>query len=212
MSETPSERLPLPTVRRYPAYLRAIRAVVARGGTHVSSAALAAELGLDPVLARKDLAMAGVPGRPRLGYPARELERAISRAIGWDNATAAILVGAGSLGQALLGYSGFAEQNLSIAVAFDSDPAKTGTSVHGVKVRPMKDVRRVVARLGLDIAILTVPGEAAQRCADALVDAGIKGILNFSPVVLTVPEGVVVQNVDLAQPLAVLSHAISRSP
>lgn len=203
--------LPLPTIRRYPIYLREIKSMIARGALHVSSAALAEKLGLDPVLARKDLAMVGVPGRPRRGYPAKELEEAINRALGWDNVTDAALVGAGALGQALLGYSGFEEHSLSIAVAFDSDPQKCGRDIRNVKVRPMEDMPRLVKRLKLKLGILTVPNLAAQACADALVAAGIVGIWNFTSVQLNVPKDVVVQNVDLAQSLAVLSHSIASS-
>ncbi len=206
-----SNPLPLPTIRRYPIYLRAIKAKIAGGDLTVSSAVLAEELGLDPVLTRKDLAMAGVSGKPRRGYPAKELCDAINRALGWDNDTDAALVGVGSLGKALLGYSGFEEQNLSIAVAFDADPALANASFHGVKVRPMDELAALVRRLKIQLAILTVPTSAAQGCADALVAAGIRGILNFAPIQLNVPRGVTVQNVDIAQSLAVLSHTISRS-
>jgi redox-sensing transcriptional repressor len=153
-----------------------------------------------------------VPGKPRRGYPSRELCEAINRSLGWDNATDALLVGAGSLGMALLGYSGFEEQNLSIAVAFDVDPAKINGKFHGVKVRPMEDLPRLVRRLQLKIGILTVPNAVAQACADQLVAAGIKGIWNFSSIQLDVPGDVIVQNVDLAQSLAVLSHAIASTP
>ena len=201
--------LPLPTIRRYPIYLRCIREMIAAGELHISSAVVAEKLGLDPVLTRKDLAMAGVPGKPRRGYPAQELQKAINHALGWDSTTDAALVGAGSLGNALLGYAGFEEQNLSIAVAFDANPGLHGLTLHGVKVRPMEDLPRLVRRLRIKIAILTVPNAAAQECADQLVAAGIRGILNFTSVRLSVPDGVIVQNVDLAQSLAVLSHAIS---
>ena len=201
--------LPLPTIRRYPVYLRAIKAKMAGGELHVSIAVLAEELGLDPVLARKDLAMAGVPGRPRRGYPAKALSEAINRALGWDNATDAALVGAGSLGCALLGYSGFEEQNLSITAAFDADALLVGETIHGVKIRPMDELARIIQQLRIKIGILTVPSTAAQECANALVAAGIKGIWNFSSIQLSVPRGVTVQNVDLAQSLAVLSHAIA---
>ena len=177
--ENPRENpLPLPTIRRYPIFLRAIGEMMDTGEAFISSSVLAERLGLDPVLTRKDLAMAGVPGRPRRGYPAGELRAAINRALGWDSATDAVLVGAGSLGSALLGYAGFKEQNLSIVAAFDANPRLAGSTVHGVKVRPL--------------------------------EAGVRGILNFSSAQLSVPEGVIVQNVDLAQPLAVLSHAIAR--
>ena len=209
--ENPKENpLPLPTIRRYPIFLRAIGEMMDAGEAFISSSVLAERLGLDPVLTRKDLAMAGVPGRPRRGYPAGELRAAINRALGWDSATDAVLVGAGSLGSALLGYAGFKEQNLSIVAAFDANPRLAGSTVHGVKVRPLAEMARLVRRLKVHLAILTVPTAAAQACAATLVEAGVRGILNFSSAQLSVPEGVIVQNVDLAQPLAVLSHAIAR--
>ena len=201
--------IPLPTIRRYPIYLRAIHTMIAGGELHISSAVLADKLSLDPVLTRKDLAMAGVPGKPRRGYPAKELADAISRALGWDSATDAVLVGVGSLGKALLGYSGFEEQNLSIAVAFDSSPELIGQKFHGVKIRTLEDLPRLIGRLKIKLAILTVPNTAAQSCADALVAAGITGILNFTSIQLSVPRNVTVQNVDIAQSLAVLSHTIA---
>ena len=210
--EKPSTPLPLPTIRRFPIYLRCIREMIAAGELHISSAVVAEKLGLDPVLTRKDLAMAGVPGKPRRGYPATELQAAINRALGWDNTTDAVLVGVGSLGNALLGYSGFEEQNLSIAIAFDANPGLLGLTLHGVKVRPMEDLPRLVRRMKIKLGILTVPNAAAQTCADQLVAAGIRGIWNFSSVQLEVPAGVIVQNVDLAQSLAVLSHAITTAP
>ena len=203
---------PLPTIRRYPIYLRCIREMTAAGELHISSAVVAEKLGLDPVWTRKDLAMAGVPGKPRRGYPAKKLQDALSHALGWDNTTDAVLIGAGSLGNALLGYSGFEEQNLSIIVAFDSNPGLLGLALHGVKVRPMEDLPRFVKRMKIKLGILTVPNAAAQSCADQLVAAGIRGIWNFSSVQLEVPQGVVVQNVDLAQSLAILSHAITTAP
>ena len=203
---------PLPTIRRYPIYLRCIREMTAAGELHISSAVVAEKLGLDPVLTRKDLAMAGVPGKPRRGYPAKKLQDALNHALGWDNTTDAVLIGAGSLGNALLGYSGFEEQNLSIIVAFDSNPGLLGLALHGVKVRPMEDLPRFVKRMKIKLGILTVPNAAAQSCADQLVAAGIRGIWNFSSVQLEVPQGVVVQNVDLAQSLAILSHTITPAP
>ena len=207
--QTPPAVLPLPTIRRYPIYLRCIRELIAAGELHISSAVVAERLGLDPVLARKDLAMAGVPGKPRRGYPALALQDAINKALGWDSTTDAVLVGIGSLGNALLGYRGFEEHNLSIAVAFDANPGLMGLTFHGVKVRPMEDLPRLVRRLAITLGILTVPSAAAQACADQLVAAGICGIWNFTSVQLDVPDKVVVQNVDLAQSLAVLSHTIA---
>lgn len=201
--------LPLPTIRRYPIYLRAISEMIARGESYVSSAVLARELDIDPVVIRKDLAMAGQPGTPRRGYPAKEISKALNRALGWDNTTDAALIGVGALGHALLGYQGFSEQHLSIAIAFDNNPAIIGTVCHGVQVWDMADLREIVLRLKLKLGILTVPNAAAQSCADQLVAAGIRGIWNFTSVQLNVPLNVKVQHVDLAASLAVLSHAIA---
>lgn len=208
-SDTRPQALPLPTIRRYPLYLRKIREKLARGDEFVSSAVLADELKLDPVLTRKDLAMTGVAGKPRRGYPASTLAEALNRALGWNNTTDAVLVGVGSLGSALLGYRGFDEQNLSIAVAFDANPALAGSTVHNVTVRPMSDLPDLVKRMQLKLGILTVPASAAQECADLLVSAGVRGIWNFSPGHLNVPPYVEVQHTDLAQSLAVLSHKIN---
>jgi len=201
--------LPLPTIRRYPLYLRAISVKLAQGELYVSSAVLARELDIDPVVARKDLAMAGEPGTPRRGYPAKELAEAINRALGWDNITDAALVGVGSLGHALLGYHGFEEQNLRIVAAFDENPSLVGTVCHGVKVRAMEDIAKLVPRLKVKLGILTVPNMAAQNCADQLVAAGVRGIWNFTAIQLSVPKDVKIQNVDLAASLAVLSHTIA---
>ena len=201
--------LPFPTIRRYPLYLRAINEKIAQGELFVSSAVLARELGIDPVVARKDLAMAGEPGTPRRGYPAKELTEAINRALGWDNTTDAALVGVGSLGHALLGYQGFKEQNLSIGVAFDNDPSLVGSVCHGVQVWDVSTLVDTVSRLKLKLGILTVPNAAAQACADMLVEAGVRGIWNFTAVQLSVPRNVNVQRVDLAASLAVLSHEIA---
>jgi redox-sensing transcriptional repressor len=203
--------IPLPTIRRYPIYLRAIQTKIAGGELYVSSAVLAEELGFDPVLSRKDLAMAGIPGKPRRGYPACELYEAINRALGWDSPIEAALVGVGSLGSALLGYSGFEEQNLLISAAFDTNPEIIGKRVHGVKVRSFDDFAPLVRKLNLSIGIITVPSSKAQECANHLIQAGIKAIWNFAPIQLSVPKGITVQNVDLAQSLAVLSHLITNS-
>lgn len=201
--------LPLPTIRRYPLYLRAINARINRGETLISSAALAQELDLDTVLARKDLAMAGVPGKPRLGYPAQKLAEAINRVLGWNKFTNAALVGVGSLGNALLGYKGFLEHNLSISAAFDCDPQLLGQLRHEVKVHSMDELSELVKKYEIKIGILTVPDCAANECARQLVEAGVLGIWNFTAVKLELPPEIKVQQVDLAQSLAVLSHTIT---
>jgi len=199
---------PLPTVRRLPLYLRRIRARRTEGADFVSSAALAAELGFDPVATRKDLAAMGVAGTPRLGFPAKELEQAIAEFLGWDNATDAVLCGVGSLGRALLGYSGFEAYGLRIVAAFDVNPKVVGTSPHGVKVFPLAKIGNLVPRLNAYIGILTVPPVAAKDVAARMAAAGIRGVWNFTHTELGLPPGIEVENVDLASSLAVLSHRL----
>lgn len=200
--------LPLRIVRHFPLYLNWIRERMAEGMEFVSAAELAAACGFDPVVTRKELAITGVIGTPRKGFPAAALAQAITVCLGWDNSTDAVLVGAGSLGTALLGYDGFREHNLDFVVAFDNCPAKIGRTLHGVPVRDISEMTNLVRRMNLRLAVLTVPKNSAQSCADMLVAGGIRGIWNFSPVQLNVPKDVHVENADLTAGLAALSHAI----
>jgi redox-sensing transcriptional repressor len=181
---------------------------MAEGMEFVSAAELAAACGFDPVVTRKELAITGVIGTPRKGFPTAALAQAITVCLGWDNSTDAVLVGAGSLGTAILGYDGFREHNFDFVVAFDSNPAKIGSKLHGVPVRNVSEMPKLVKRMNIRLAVLTVPKNCAQSCADMLVEAGIRGIWNFSPVKLNVPKDVHVENADLAAGLAALSHMI----
>ena len=203
--------LPLRIVRHFPLYLNWIREKMAGGVEYVSAAELAAACGFDPVVTRKELAITGVIGTPRKGFPAAALSQAITVCLGWDNSTDAVLVGAGSLGTALLGYDGFREHNFDFVVAFDTNPAKIGRKLHGVPVRDVSEMQCLVRRMNIRLAVLTVPKDCAQSCADKLVAAGIRGIWNFSPVKLNVPKSIYVENADLAAGLAALSHAIRDS-
>ena len=207
--ENQETNLPVPALRRFPLYLKRITECVERDEEYISGALLADVLGLDRVLVRKDLALTGVVGTPRLGFPVKELAAAIQSVLGWDSPTAAVLVGAGNLGSALLGYNGFADYNIKIVAAFDSDPSRIGTKQHGVDILPMSALVATVRTLKAPMAILTVPNAAAQECADMLVLAGVRGIWNFSAAQLNVPDGVKVQHENLASGLAVLSHAIA---
>lgn len=200
------------SVKRLPLYLRLIRERMETGDEFVSSAVLAKELHLDPIVVRKDLAMTGVVGTPRIGFPVKELAAAIIDFLGWNNTTEAVLCGVGSLGRALLGYEGFAQHGLSITAAFDVNPEIIGTKVRGVKVFGLAKMDSLIPRLNIRIGIITVPASSAQNIADKLIGAGIRGIWNFTPVKLSVPEGIVIQRVDLASSLAVLSRNLSLLP
>lgn len=195
-------------VRRLPAYLQLLRVLQAEGHEYVSGTILATTHNLEAVIVRKDLTVTGIAGTPRLGFKVSELIGAIERFLGWDNQTKAVLAGVGNLGAALLGYRGFENLGLRIAGAFDCDRRKIGTWVQGRHVQPMERLAPFARRGGIRLGVLTVPGEAAQETADAMVRAGILGIWNFTPTRLQVPEQVVVQKEDLAEGLAVLSHRL----
>ncbi|MBR4172557.1 MAG: redox-sensing transcriptional repressor Rex [Kiritimatiellae bacterium] len=199
----------LPTVRRLPLMLRHIQEHIAAGDGYISSSLLAKELLMDPILVRKALAATGVVGVPRLGFPARELERSILAFLGWDSMTDAVLCGVGNMGRALLGYQGFQQYGLRIVAAFDIDPALVGKRINRIEVYPVRRMKQLIERMAVRIGIVTVPADVAQSVVDAMIGAGIRGVWNFTPFKLIVPDGVVVQRVDLASSLAVLSHQLA---
>lgn len=203
--------LPAPTLRRMPAYLRLLRAWEAEGRDTVSCTHLAEALGLDPTLIRKDLQLAGGSGRPKTGYRLSELVPALEGFLGWSRPSEAFVIGAGNLGLALLHYQGFAAHGLSVVAAFDDDARKVGTTGLGKRVFPMAKLADLVQRMGVRLAILCVPDAAAQAVAEACCAAGMRGLWNFTGARLSLPEGAVVEDIDLAQSLALLSHRLSHS-
>ncbi len=208
MKKHDTRAVPLRIVRHFPLYLNWIKDKIANGVEFVSAAELADAMGFDPVVTRKELAITGVAGTSRKGFPAKELLSAITVCLGWDNFTEAVLVGAGSLGSALLGYQGFKENNFELVSAFDSDPKKIGRKIHGVPVKSISEAGSFVKRMKIKLAILAVPKSQAQACADLLIAAGVRGIWNFAPVKLNVPATVHVEHTDLVASLAALSHSI----
>ncbi len=198
----------LACVKRKPAYLQLLRRLQAEGQEHVSGTVLASVHQWEPVIVRKDLALTGAVGTPRIGFHVAELIAAIERFLGWDNQTKAVLVGIGSLGTALLGYQGFQNIGIRIVGAFDRDPKLIGAWVHGRKVQAIGQMLSFVRRGEIRLGILTVPDEAAQAMADSMAQAGIKGIWNFTPRELKLPADVVTQKEDLAEGLAVLCRRL----
>ena len=200
----------LPTIRRLPTYLNKLSEMRKAGISIVATPELARYMNLGEIVIRKDLAVTGVTGQPGVGYKVKELIEAIKSYLNWDNASEAILVGAGSLGSALLGYEGFEEYGLKIIAAFDADPGKIGTEIHGRSVFGVERLEELVRRLQVRIGIICVPAAFAQEVADAMVAGGIRAIWNFANVSLKVPEEVVVQREVIAGGLAVLSVKMNR--
>ena len=192
------------TVSRLPAYLRYLKGEAGKGVNFVSSAAIAADMGYSSVGVRKDLALvSSYPGKPRMGFEVKLLIADIERFLGYHGKTAAVVVGAGGLGRAILSYEGFENYGLEVIAAFDASPSKIG-AWGGKPVYPMDRLPELVRRNGVRAGILTVPKESAQAACDEIVSAGISAVLNFAPVYLTVPEGVKVAYEDLAASLAAL--------
>lgn len=200
----------IPTIKRFPSYLRLLRQYKEDGQQWVSATKLAGELGLTPIQVRKDMAGTGVEGRPKVGFEIESLISAIIQNLGWDNATDAVLIGAGHLGVALSRYEGFASYGLRIVAVFDKDSSKFGRPIGKTVVYPMDELKQYVADHAINIAVITVPAESAQDVADALVEAGIKAIWNFAPKDLRLPPNVVLQRTDLATSFAVLSAKCRR--
>jgi len=198
----------LSCLKRFPAYLQLLRALQAEGHEYVSGTVLASVHSLEPVIVRKDLAITGITGTPRVGFPVNELIATIEHFLGWDNQTKAVLVGVGNLGTALLGYRGFENYGLRIVAAFDVDPKKIGKWVHDCKVQSLDQLNGFVRRGEIKLGVVTVPAGVSQATVDLMVQAGIRGIWHFTSVKLNVPDHVVAQKEDLAEGLAVISHRL----
>jgi len=183
-------------------YLSYLRSLPENGTPYISATALANALGMGEVQVRKDLALVSDGGRPKIGYFRESLIEDISQFLGYDNTTDAILVGAGKLGQALLGYGGFEAYGLNILAAFDVNPASTETRK---PILPMEELDAFCRANQILMGIITVPAQCAQQVCDQMISCGIKAIWNFAPIHLDVPDNILVQHENMATSLAVLS-------
>lgn len=191
---------------RYNNYLRKLRD---RGEMYISSAKIADDMSLNPVLVRKDLAqISTTPGKPRLGFEINALVKDFEDFLGYNSDDKAILIGAGNLGKALMSYNGFNAYGLEIVAAFDNNTSTQRYSVNGKPILPIERMKEVVSQQGIRLGIITVPATEAQSVCDQMVACGIKGILNFAPVHLDVPEDVEIQEDNIAVSLALLSKKI----
>lgn len=191
-------------LKRLPGYLAYLKSMPENAPTHISATSLANALGMGEVQVRKDLAMVSDGGRPKIGYLRESLIDDIEQFLGYDNTTDAVLIGAGKLGQALMGYSGFQEYGLNILAAFDKNPAIDKTE-EGKPVYNIAKLAQFCRSHKVLMGIITVPAENAQEVADQLIAGGIKAIWNFAPVHLDVPSNILVQSENMATSLAVLS-------
>ncbi len=190
-------------LKRLPNYLAYLKSLPAGSSVNISATALANALNMGEVQVRKDLAMVSSGGRPKVGYLRESLIEDIEQFLGYNNTTDAVLIGAGKLGRALLGYKGFADYGLNIVAAFDVQP--TGATESGKPVLPLSELERFCRENKILMGILTVPADSAQQVADLLIAGGIKAIWSFASPRLEVPGNILVQYENMATSLAVLS-------
>jgi redox-sensing transcriptional repressor len=200
--------IPRKTVYRLSLYYRALQRAKSNHIEMVSSAALAKAAGVKPTQLRKDLTYFGQFGTRGLGYNVDALSARLMEVLGTAHLQPVILVGAGNLGSALLKYPGFAKEGFEVAAAFDAHPTRQRSKNFTIPVLPMSKLKEFSREQQVKMAILTVPANVAQEVANELIDAGIQAILNFAPIILQVPDNVVVNNVDLAIELENLSYFI----
>ncbi|PRA05982.1 redox-sensing transcriptional repressor Rex [Arthrobacter sp. MYb211] len=211
MAEIEPRVLPEATLTRLTQYLRALNAFEAQGVERTSSGVLAKEAGVNPAILRKDLSLLGSYGTRGVGYVVTELAEHINRTLGLNQDWRVAILGAGNLGRALSGYAGFASRGFQVRAILDADVSLVGSEVGEFIVEPVGELGEVIAREQINIAVLAVPGVAAQGLIDALAAHGVKSVLSFAPQPLRIPAGMIVRRVDLSTELQILAyHAVQR--
>ena len=198
------------TIDRLPLYYRTLRLAQDDGKDIISSEELGRRLELTPEQIRKDLALFGQFGKKGVGYYVNELKLNVGKILGLDNHWNIAIIGIGHLGGALANYQNFTALGFNLVALFDNDASLVGKAVNHVKVRSICELEDSVVELGIDIGVIAVPAQFAQSVANRLVKAKIKGIWNFAPVKMRVPEDVEIVNEDLSVGLSRLSYHITR--
>lgn len=206
-----SERIPRATIQRLAVYVQVLESMRRNGVEVISSGPLAEACDVNASQVRKDLAYFGEFGVRGVGYHVENLIEEIKASLGVDREWRAALVGVGNLGRALLHYGEFKARGFHIVGAFDCDPFKIGEQVYGLEVTCTNSLKDAVRDLDIEIGIITTPPERAQRAADHLLDAGVRGILNFAGARIHVPDKVFVEYVDFFHYLYALTFNISGS-
>lgn len=210
MTDRSISEIPQSTIERLPRYLRCLLELQAMGVPLVKSDRLAALCGSNAAQVRKDFSYLGELGTRGIGYEVSALIEHISKILGVKERRKVAIVGYGKLGSALHGYAGFPERGFEVVALFDVDPAKVGREFDGVRVYHLDEAPRALKDLGVEIAIVATPARAAQLAADAIVEGGVKAILNLAPTRLVVPDDVNVRQVCLSTDLQILSFFLAK--
>ena len=196
------------TLGRLPDYLRVLNSEEMKDRATVSATNIAKALNLGEVQVRKDLSAVSGKGKPKTGYDTKALIARLEEVLGMHVKTYAVIVGAGKLGRALLDYGKFVKYGVEIVAGFDIDPALKTENVHGKHIYHVSEFQDYVKKNGIEIGIITVPKSVAQSVCEMMVKSGIKAIWNFAPQALEVPEGVLLQQENLALSLAFLNSQL----
>ncbi len=202
-SNDSANQIPDIVIGRLPVYLRALERLAQGDSDITSSHELGLRLGISSAQIRKDLSHFGGFGKQGTGYDVRYLVRQLKQVLNVDQVWQVALVGAGDLGRAIANYHGFAERSFHIACVFDVDPGKFGQSVGACRVQDFHQAGPIIQRMGIQVAMIAVPATSAQDVAKELVRHGVRAMLNYAPISLTVPAGVRVQHID---PVVHLQH------
>ncbi len=200
--------LPGKTIERLSQYRRILYNSIREGKTNIYSHELARMMNLTPVQVRRDLMLIGYSGSQSKGYVIKDLVSLIGKIIDSDQGQKVIIVGMGNLGRAITSYFTGKRDKLTIVAAFDNDPQKADRVVAGIPCHHINDVRQVVEKEGVQIAILTVSPEATHQVAKILMEAGLKGILNYTSVPLTVPDDIFLEEYDIVTSLEKLAYLV----
>lgn len=212
IGEKKEDKISKATIARMPLYLHFLQEENTKGTQYISSTVIAQNISVSSVLVRKDLALvSSEAGRPKLGFGVSRLIVDIEKFLGYDNISEAIVVGAGGLGRAFLGYEGFKNNGLNVVAAFDVDESLVGAVVAGKRILHMEELGAFVAENNIRLGIVTVPKAAAQEVVNKLVEAGVKAIWNFAPAPLRVPKDIVIKTEDLAASLAMLAGKLYKT-
>lgn len=204
-------KVSLTVIRRLPKYHRYLSDLMNKGISRISSQELSVLTGFTASQIRQDLNNFGGFGQQGYGYNVEDLQRELGKILGLDQKYNAVIVGAGNLGQAIANYRGFEDAGFNVLAMFDRNPRVIGLKIRDIEIKDMEHIEDFIKKNNVEIGIITTPKDSAQEVADIYVKAGVKGIWNFAPADITVPEEIVMENVRLNESLFILSYFLKAS-
>jgi len=202
-------KIPKTVSRRLGLYHRCLKNLTSSGKRNVSSKELAEKLGIKSSQVRKDLSYFGAFGKRGVGYDTNYLLEMVERILGVNKSWSVVIIGAGNLGHALANYDVLEKNGFYIVGIFDNDPEKIGQKIGNLTIKDIKEFREFVKKNNVEIAVIAVPATSAQEVADIIVESGIKGIINFSPMTINVPKGIIIEEIDISIPFKNLTFKLT---